>query len=129
MNKHAATAARVDAPACPKVDWKVADEQALIRGVITGDDWAWLELTRRCESLLTARITFRMSKVHPTLQSADLVEQIMSDIEETLRDGGKMRPLRAFDVRHGSLSVWLCRIADHASMRRLLDVTTLDDDR
>jgi hypothetical protein len=127
MNQQAATAARVDATACPKVDWRSADEQTLIRGVISGDDWAWLELTNRFESLLKARIKFRMSKVHPTLQSADLIEQIVCDIEETLRDGGKMRPLRAFDARHGSLSVWLCRLADHATMRRLLDVTTLDD--
>ena len=68
-----------------------------------------------------------MARFHPTLRSTDLIDEIKGDIHARLQDGGAMRPLRGFDTRHGTFSVWLCRIADHATMRRLHDLTSLDD--
>jgi hypothetical protein len=130
MHEQAVNAAGANASARPeiKIDWRYTDEQALIRGMLDKDDFAWLEFLGRFDALLTARIRLRMARFHPTLRSTDLIDEIKGDIHDRLQDGGTMRPLRGFDSRHGTLSVWLCRIADHATMRRLHTLTSLDDE-
>ena len=95
--------------------------------MLTKNDFAWMEFLRRFDTLLTQRIQLRMARFNPTLRSTDLVAEIKEAIHGTIEDGGQMRPLRGFDARHGTLSAWLVRIADHATMTRLHELTSLDD--
>lgn len=128
MREKAADAAGANAPARPQIDWRYADEQTLIRGMLDKDEFAWLEFLGRFDELFTKRIKMRIGRWSATLRSTDLVEEIKGDIHNILQAEGTMRPLRAFDARHGTLSSWLSRIADHATMRRLHAMTSLDDD-
>ena len=127
MNEQAAVAAGAKAPARPQNDFRHTDEQTLIKAMLTKNDFAWLEFLRRFDTLLTERIQLRMARFNPTLRSTDLVAEIKEAIHGTIEDGGQMRPLRGFDARHGTMSAWLVRIADHATMTRLNELTSLDD--
>lgn len=127
MHEQAAVAAGAKASARSQTDWRYADETTLIKAMLTKNDPAWLEFLRRFDTLLTERIQMRMARFNPTLRSTDLVTQIKEAIHDTLEDGGQMRPLRGFDARHGTLSAWLVRIADHATMTRLHELTNLDE--
>jgi hypothetical protein len=96
--------------------------------MLAKDDFAWLEFLGRFDDLFTKRIKLRIGRWSATLHSTDLVDDIKGDIHSFLQAEGTMRPVRAFDARHGTLSAWLTRIADHATMRRLHALTSLDDD-
>jgi hypothetical protein len=128
MREQAAPAAGANASARHPIDWRYADEQTLIRGMLDKDEFAWLEFLGRFDELFTKRIKMRIGRWSATLRSTDLVEEIKGDIHNILQAEGTMRPLRAFDARHGTLSSWLSRIADHATMRRLHAMTSLDDE-
>ncbi|HXF35166.1 MAG TPA: hypothetical protein VN603_11400 [Candidatus Acidoferrales bacterium] len=127
MHTQAAEAARADAPACPKIDWSHADDDTLVRGLLKKDDFAGLELLYRIDALTTERIQKAIRRRSRMLCSTDLVDDIQSDVAAFV-EGDNMRPLRAFDARHGTLASWLCRVADQMTMRRLQMMVMLDDE-
>ena len=127
MQEQAAKAARTDAPACPEFNWKFADEDTLIRGMIKKEDGAWLEFMGRFDLLITTRVERILVKRSHRRPWTDLIATVHEDVTDYLYCV-KMEPLRAFDPRHGTLAAWVSRIADQLTMKRLAELTVPRDD-
>jgi hypothetical protein len=127
MQTQAAQAAHADVRAHSEHDWSNADDETLISGMLKKDDFAWLEFLGRIDRLTTERIQRVVRRRCRMLCSTDFVDDIKCAIHAVV-DNDKMRALRAFDSRHGTLAAWVCRLADQLTMRRLHELTTLSDE-
>jgi hypothetical protein len=127
MQTQAAQAAHADARAHSEIDWPNADDETLVRGMLKKDDFAWLEFLGRIDLLVTERIQRAVRRRSRMLCSTDFVDDIKAGIHAFV-DRDKMRALRGFDSRHGTLAAWVCRLADQLTMRRLHELTTLDEE-
>src|SRR5688572_1453042 len=84
-----------------EIDWRKAHDQVLIKPIAdTVGQWS------------------RM------LKPRDMLEAVKSDVHAFVTSGN-MRPLRAFDPRHGTLANWLSRIAHASATQRLHAVTNI----
>jgi hypothetical protein len=126
MQRESSRAARAKAPVCGVSDWGAADDQALVRGMLANDDGAWLEFLGRFDEQLTRCIGSTIDRWSRLLKTRDMVEAVKNDVHEYL-NGSDMRPLRAFDLRQGTLAAWLSRLASASAIRRLQQLTNIVD--
>jgi hypothetical protein len=126
MQTQAAQAAPAYARAHSEINWSTADDDTLIRGMLEKDDFAWLEFLGRIDRLVNERIQRAVRRRSRMLCSTDFIDDIKCAIH-TFVDQDKMRALRGFDSRHGTLAAWVCRLADQLTMRRMHELTTLDE--
>ena len=122
MQEQAASAAGANASARSRKYWAFADEETLVRGMLTEQDPAWLEFMSRFDSLITARVERVLVRRGHRLPWTDLVTRIHGDLTAYL-EGVHMEPLRGFDPRHGTLANWVGRLADQLTVMRLDELT------
>ena len=127
MREQTAQAVPAKAPVRVEIDWSKADDHALVGGMLADDDWAWLEFLGRFDELITRRIEATLGRWSRMLRTADMISTIKSEIHAYLTTN-KMKPLRAFDPRHGTLAAWLTKVAHQSAMRRLQALTNVTDD-
>jgi hypothetical protein len=127
MERHAAHAARAKARVRVEIDWDNADDHALVGGMLANDERAWLAFLGRFDELLTKRVESTIGQWSRMLGTTDMIEHVKGDVVGHLVSN-RMKPLRGFDPRHGTLANWLSRIAHASAMRRLQSLTNVPDD-
>jgi hypothetical protein len=127
MQGRTACAVRAKAPIRTETQWGAADDHALVNGMLANDDGAWLEFLGRFDEQLTQCIGSTIDGWSRMLRTRDLVEAVKNDVHAYLTRGD-MRPLRAFDLQHGTLAAWLSRLAQAHAIRRLQLLTSIVDD-
>jgi hypothetical protein len=127
MREQTAEAVSAKAPVGVEIDWSKADDHALVGGMLADDEGAWLEFLGRFDELVTKRIGVTLGRWSRMLRTTDMIETIKSEIHAYLVSCN-MRPLRAFDSRHGTLAAWVSKVAHQSAMRRLQALTNITDD-
>jgi hypothetical protein len=128
MRRATARASRATKLIRAQTRWRSAGDASLVAGMLAKDKRAWLEFLRRYEEPIIRWVKASIRRFSDELCMPRQVEKIATSVESFLRRD-RMRALRTFDRRRGSLTAWVKRMAEQATLLHLEDLTlVLDSD-